>query len=154
MRHELTGPTLQRPARETPAPAVDAPSPLPEPVQDADGRWRWEAPGDAVALALSVRSRDEALADRALRLEARLDASGRRVLPKEHLRKLISAFALPCAACVDVFFGGVYWHPRDAGGCNWSVGIMSGCGDRDACMACVLEAKTELRRRFAIEDEA
>ena len=152
MLHELTAPTTAHAA-----PAADAPAPAaactpPEVVQDADGRWRWELAGRA--LALSFRSRDEALADRALRLDARLDATGRRILPKEHLRKLISAVALPCAACVDVFFGGVYWHPRDAGGCNWSVGIMNGAGDYDGCMDCVLEAKTELRRCFAIEDEA
>ena len=152
MRHELTGPTTQRAAHDDSEPATDASTAPTEVVQGADGQWRWEPPGGA--LALSFRSRDEALADRELRLAARLDATGRRILPKEHLRKLISAVALPCAACVDVFFGGVYWHPRDAGGCNWSAGIMNGAGDYDGCLACVLEAKSELRRRYAIEDEA
>ena len=150
MRHDRSESLALRPPN--PAAAIADLDAAPPVVQGADGRWRWES--DTLAARPGFRSRDEALADRALRHGAPVDATGRAVLPKEHLRKLISAFALPCAACVDVFFGGVYWHPRDAGGCNWSVGIMSGCGDRDACMACVLEAKTELRRRFAIEDEA
>ena len=124
----------------------------PEVAQGADGRWRWDDQG--VAAGLGFRSRDEALADRALRHSAALDTSGRAVLPKEHLRKLISAAAQSCAACVDVYFGGVYWHPRDAGGCNWSVGIMGGGGDHAGCLAGVLVVKDELRRRYAIADEA
>jgi hypothetical protein len=76
------------------------------------------------------------------------------VLSKDHLRKLISAIALPCKACVDVYFGGVYWYRRDAEGCNWGVAIMNGAGDHTACLDCVRAAKAELRHRYAIADEA
>lgn len=153
MRHERPGSDLLFPTGAQPAPGIASRVPPPPAVfQDAAGRWRWE-PADG-ALAPCFRSIDEALADRALRLSAPTDTTGRRVLPKEHLRKLISAVALPCPACADVYFGGVYWHRRDAGGCNWSVGIMNGDGDREACLAAVLVARTELRRRYAIADEA
>jgi len=137
---------------ELPVPRTPAAATAPEVAQSADGRWRWDDQG--IAAAAGFRSRDEALADRALRHAAPQEASGRAVLPKEHLRKLISAAAQSCAACADVYFGGVYWHPRDAGGCNWSVGIMGGSGDHAACLAGLLVVKDELRRRYAIADEA
>jgi hypothetical protein len=146
MRHERS----ENPASRPPGACAD--DALPEVVQGADGRWRWE-PVDA-APGLSFRDRDDAVADRTLRHRAPLDASGRGVLPKDHLRKLVSAIAQGCPGCADVYFGGVFWHPRDAGGCNWSVGIMSGPGDHAACRAGVLAAKAALRHRYAIADEA
>lgn len=123
--------------------------------QFENGRWGWataEASG-ADPLALLFRTRDDAIVDRALRQAAPIDDTGRRVLPREHLRKLVSVIAQVCAACNDVYFGGVYWHPRDAGGCNWSVSIMNGHGDHVACLAAVESACDELRRHYAIVDE-
>jgi hypothetical protein len=125
-------------------------------VQDDDGRWRWRA-GPAVGGSLSPLSfatPEEARADALLHSQAPRDASGRLVLPKDYLRRLVSALATACDACTDVYFGGVYWHPRDAGGANWNVAIMSGEGDRAACMAKVQEPCEALRRRFSVIDEA
>ncbi len=137
----------------------------PEIVQGRDGHWRWHVPpqsatGESVdALPtfrspLAFRTREEATADIALHASSTRDASGRQVMPKDYLRRLISALALPCDECADVYFGGVYWHRRDADGANWGVAIMNGAGDHDACSACVLAAKEDLRRRFSIVDEA
>jgi hypothetical protein len=121
-------------------------------VQGADGRWRWTTP--APGGLLSFGSRAEALADAALHANAPRDASGRQVMSKDYLRRLVSAIALPCAECEDVYFGGVYWHRRGADGANWGVAVMNGAGDHAGCLACVNEALEALRRRFAIVDEA
>jgi len=131
----------------------------PTATQDGDGRWRWHAPdGDPQPAGsprslMAFKSRAEALADFALHVGAPRDATGRRVMSKDYLRRMISAVALPCEACADVFFGGVYWHRRGADGANWGVAIMNGAGDYPGCTACVFEAKEDLRRRYAIVDE-
>ena len=75
-------------------------------------------------------------------------------MTRDYIRRMISAVALPCAACADVFFGGVYWHRRDADGANWGVAIMNGDGDHDGCLACVADTREELRRLYSIVDEA
>jgi hypothetical protein len=66
----------------------------------------------------------------------------------------VGPVALPCDACADVFFGGVYWHKRDSDGANWGVAIMNGTGDFDGCLECVAGAREELRRLYSIIDEA
>ena len=123
-----------------------------EVVQDADGRWRWTAP--APGGAISFKTKAEAFADAALHAGAPLDDTGRRVMSKDYLRHLVSAIAQPCAACADVYFGGVYWHRRGPDGANWGVAIMNGAGDHDGCLACVHAGREDLRRRYAIADEA
>lgn len=133
-------------------------------VRQADGRWRWHArtPQAANLLGmaldapsmLSFKSEMEAAADVAVHAEARRDATGRHVMTRDYLRRMVSAIALPCASCTDVFFGGVYWHPRDADGANWGVAIMNGAGDFDGCLECVASARAELRRLYSIVDEA
>jgi hypothetical protein len=123
-----------------------------EVVQGEDERWRWTAP--APGGVLSFKTRAEAFAAAALHAAAPCDATGRRVMSKDYLRRLISAVALPCSACADVYFGGVYWHRRGADGANWGVAIMSGAGDCDGCLACVHAGREALRRRYAIVDEA
>lgn len=121
-------------------------------VQDGEGRWRWEAP--AAGGVLSFASRAEALADAALHANALRDPTGRLVMSKDYLRRLVSAIVQPCATCADVYFGGIYWHRRDADGANWGVAVMNGDGDRAGCLACVQAGREELRRRFSIADEA
>jgi len=126
-------------------------------VQDAAGRWRWipRVPGAVGAPSLlAFKTAQEAADDAALHAGAALDATGRRVMSRDYLRRMISAIALPCAACADVYFGGVYWHRRDADGANWGVAIMNGAGDHAGCTACVHEGREDLRRRFSITDEA
>ena len=133
-------------------------------VRQADGRWRWHArtPQAAALLGTSVdassmlsfKSTMEAAADVAVHADATRDATGRQVMTRDYLRRMVSAIALPCHACADVFFGGVYWHRRDAAGANWGVAIMNGSGDFDGCLACVAGAREELRRLYSIVDEA
>ncbi len=120
--------------------------------QGEDARWRWVAP--APGGLLSFKTREEALADAALHAAAPRDATGRLVMGKDYLRRLVSAIALPCEACADVYFGGVYWHRRGPDGANWGVAIMNGAGDHAGCLACVHDAREALRRRYAIVDEA
>ena len=96
----------------------------------------------------------EAAADVAVHADAQRDATGRHVMTRAYVRRMISAIALPCASCADVFFGGVFWHPRDAAGANWGVAIMNGSGDFDGCLECVAAAREELRRLYSIVDEA
>jgi hypothetical protein len=74
-------------------------------------------------------------------------------MTRDYIRRMISAVALPCHACTDVFFGGVYWHKRDPAGANWGVAIMNGSGDFDGCLECVAEAREELRRLYSVVDE-
>jgi hypothetical protein len=133
-------------------------------VRQAGGRWRWHArtasAAERLGIALdapsmlSFKTPVEAAADVAVHAEARRDATGRQVMTRDYLRRMISAIALPCDACADVFFGGVYWHKRDAGGANWGVAIMNGSGDYDGCLACVSATREELRRLYSIIDEA
>jgi hypothetical protein len=132
-------------------------------VRQADGRWRWHArtPEAAELLGIAVdapsmlsfRTAMEAAADVAVHADAERDATGRHVMTRDYIRRMISAIALPCEACAEVFFGGVYWHPRDAAGANWGVAIMNGTGDFDGCLACVASAREELRRLYALVDE-
>jgi hypothetical protein len=133
-------------------------------VRQADGRWRWHArtaaAADLLGIAvdaasmLSFKTPMEAAADVAVHADAARDATGRQVMTRDYLRRMISAIALPCAACADVYFGGVYWHRRDASGANWGVAIMNGSGDFDGCLECVAGAREELRRLYSIVDEA
>ena len=110
-------------------------------IRQADGRWRWHA-------------RTQAAADVAVHADAERDATGRHVMTRDYIRRMISAIALPCDSCADVFFGGVFWHKRDAEGANWGVAIMNGTGDFDGCLECVAQAREELRRLYSIVDEA
>ena len=103
---------------------------------------------------LSFKSAMEAAADVAVHADAERDATGRHVMTRDYLRRMISAIALPCDSCADVFFGGVYWHKRDAAGANWGVAIMNGTGDFDGCLECVAGAREDLRRLYSIVDEA
>ena len=133
-------------------------------LRQADGRWRWHArTAEAAALLgtapdapsmLSFKTAMEAAADVAVHADAERDATGRHVMTREYIRRMISAIALPCASCADVYFGGVYWHKRDADGANWGVAIMNGTGDFDGCLECVASAREELRRLYSIVDEA
>ena len=133
-------------------------------VRQDDGRWRWIARTAAAAELLGLRvdtpsmlsfkNEFEASADVAVHADAPRDATGRHVMTRDYIRRMISAVALPCHACADVFFGGVYWHKRDAAGANWGVAIMNGSGDFDGCLECVAEAREELRRLYSIVDEA
>lgn len=133
-------------------------------LRQIDGRWRWHArtpdAADLLGIAkdapslLSFKSAMEAAADVAVHADAQRDATGRHVMTRDYLRRMISAIALPCDNCVDVFFGGVYWHRRDAAGANWGVAIMNGTGDFDGCLECVGAAREQLRRLYSIVDEA
>jgi len=132
-------------------------------LRQPDGRWRWHArtPQAATLLGtaldapsmLSFKTAMEAAADLAVHAQARRDATGRQVMTRDYIRRMISAIALPCTACADVFFGGVYWHRRDADGANWSVAIMKGGGDHEGCLECVATAREQLRRLYSIVDE-
>jgi hypothetical protein len=132
-------------------------------VRQTDGRWRWHArtaeAADLLAIAkdapsmLSFKTEMEAAADVAVHAHAERDATGRQVMTRDYLRRMISAIALPCASCADVYFGGVYWHQRDASGANWGVAIMDGSGDFDGCLECVASAREELRRLYSVVDE-
>jgi hypothetical protein len=132
-------------------------------VRQPDGRWRWHprTPEAADLLGsaldapsmLSFKTVMEAAADLAVHAGAERDATGRHVMTREYIRRMISAIALPCEACADVYFGGVYWHPRDASGANWGVAIMNGTGDFDGCLECVASQREALRRLYAIVDE-
>ena len=133
-------------------------------VRQPDGRWRWHArtpiAADLLGIAvdapsmLSFKTAMEAAADVAVHADAERDATGRQVMTRDYIRRMISAVALPCHACADVFFGGVYWHRRDADGANWGVAIMNGTGDFDGCLECVAEQREALRRLYSIVDEA
>ena len=133
-------------------------------VRQPDGRWRWHArtaqAADLLGIAvdvpsmLSFKSAMEAAAAVAVHADAERDATGRHVMTREYIRRMISAIALPCEACADVFFGGVFWHKRDADGANWGVAIMNGTGDFDGCLECVAGAREELRRLYSIVDGA
>lgn len=133
-------------------------------LRQADGRWRWHArtaeaahllgtQPDAPSM-LSFKTAMEAAADVAVHADAERDATGRHVMTRDYIRRMISAIALPCSSCADVYFGGVYWHKRDANGANWGVAIMNGSGDFDGCLECVAVAREQLRRLYAIVDEA
>lgn len=132
-------------------------------VRQHDGRWRWiartAAAAEVLGLAvdtpsmLSFKNEFEASADVAVHADAAYDATGRQVMTRDYLRRMISAIARPCDACADVYFGGVYWHQRDADGANWGVAIMNGEGDFDGCLECVAAAREDLRRRYSIVDE-
>ena len=132
-------------------------------VRQADGRWRWHArtpeAADLLATALdapsmlSFKTKFEAAADVAVHADAERDGTGRLVMTRDYIRRMISAVALPCAACADVYFGSVYWHRRDADGANWGVDIVNGAGDFDGCLECVAAAREELRRLYSIVDE-
>ena len=133
-------------------------------IRQADGRWRWHArtPTAAALLAIAVdapsmlsfKTAMEAAADVAVHAEADRDATGRHIMTRDYIRRMISAIALPCDSCADVFFGGVFWHKRDADGANWGVAIMNGTGDFDGCLECVAGAREDLRRLYSIADEA
>ena len=133
-------------------------------VRQPDGRWRWHArtPEAAELLAtalgapsmLSFKSTFEAAADIAVHADAVRDATGRLVMTRDYIRRMVSAIALPCDTCADVYFGSVYWHPRDGSGANWGVDIVNGTGDFDGCLDCVAAAREDLRRLYAIVDEA
>jgi len=132
-------------------------------VRQADGRWRWHArtpeAADLLATALdapsmlSFKTKFEAAADVAVHADAERDGTGRLVMTRDYIRRMISAVALPCAVCADVYFGSVYWHRRDADGANWGVDIVNGTGDFDGCLECVAAAREELRRLYSIVDE-
>lgn len=132
-------------------------------VRQPDGRWRWHArtpeAADLLATALdapsmlSFKSTFEAAADVAVHADAERDPTGRLVMTRDYIRRMISAIALPCDACADVYFGSVYWHRRDAAGANWGVDIVNGTGDFDGCLECVAIARDALRRLYAIVDE-
>lgn len=132
-------------------------------VRQADGRWRWHArtpeAADLLATALdapsmlSFKTTFEAAADVAVHADAERDGTGRLVMTRDYIRRMVSAIALPCAACADVYFGSVYWHRRDADGANWGVDIVNGTGDFDGCLECVAAAREELRRLYSIVDE-
>ena len=133
-------------------------------VQQEDGRWRWIVrtaqasarlglPVDTPSM-LSFRNEFEASADVAVHADAPRDASGRQVMTRDYLRRMISAVARTCPACADVYFGGVYWHRRDASGANWGVDVANGEGDYAACLASMAAAREDLRRRYSIADEA
>ena len=133
-------------------------------VRQPDGRWRWHArtPEAAELLAtepgapsmLSFKTTFEAAADVAVHADAERDATGRLVMTRDYIRRMVSAIALPCAACADVYFGSVYWHRRDGSGANWGVDIVNGSGDFDGCLDCVAAAREDLRRLYSIVDEA
>ncbi len=133
-------------------------------LRQPDGRWRWHArtaeAAELLGIAvdapsmLSFKTAMEAAADVAVHADAVRDATGRHVMTREYIRRMISAIALPCEACADVYFGGVYWHPRDANGANWGVAIMNGTGDFDGCLECVAGQREALRRLYSIVDEA
>lgn len=133
-------------------------------VRQDDGRWRWiprtQPAAELLGLAvdtpsmLSFKNEFEAAADVAVHADAAYDATGRQVMTRDYLRRMISAIARPFDSCTDVYFGGVYWHQRDADGANWGVAIMNGNGDFDGCLACVAAAREDLRRRYSIVDEA
>jgi hypothetical protein len=132
-------------------------------MRQPDGRWRWHArtPEAAHVLAtelgapsmLSFKTRFEAAADVAVHADAERDATGRLVMTRDYIRRMVSAIALPCAACADVYFGSVYWHRRDSNGANWGVDIVNGTGDFDGCLECVAVAREDLRRLYSIVDE-
>ena len=75
-------------------------------VRQADGRWRWHArtqtAADLLAIAkdapsmLSFKTEMEAAADVAVHAHAERDATGRQVMTRDYLRRMISAIALPC----------------------------------------------------------
>ena len=133
-------------------------------IRQSNGRWRWHARTETAAALLGIavdapsmlsfKTAMEAAADLAVHADAERDATGRHIMTRDYIRRMISAIALPCEACADVFFGGVYWHKRDADGANWGVAIMNGTGDFDGCLECVANAREELRRLYSIVDEA
>jgi hypothetical protein len=132
-------------------------------VRQPDGRWRWHArtPEAAELLAtavgapsmLSFKTTFEAAADVAVHADAERDDTGRLVMTRDYIRRMVSAIALPCAECADVYFGSVFWHPRDASGANWGVDIANGTGDFGGCLDCVAAAREDLRRLYAIVGE-
>ena len=132
-------------------------------VRQSDGRWRWHArtPEAADLLAielgapsmLSFKTKFEAAADVAVHADAERDGTGRLVMTRDYIRRMVSAIALPCAECADVYFGSVFWHRRDGDGANWGVDIVNGTGDFDGCLECVAIARADLRRLYSIVDE-
>ena len=132
-------------------------------VRQPDGRWRWHArtpeAADLLATALhapsmlSFKSTFEAAADVAVHADAERDRTGRLVMTRDYIRRMVSAIAMPCDECADVYFGSVYWHRRDGGGANWGVDIVNGTGDFAGCLECVATAREDLRRLYSIVDE-
>lgn len=59
----------------------------------------------------------------------------RKIKTKGYLEEKIKEVALTHAECAGVQFGGVYSHPADESGCNWSVSIVSGPEWTDCFMA-------------------
>jgi len=127
-------------------------------LQGDDGRWRWvgaEKNPKGFRLdagIVSFESKAEALDDLAAHQVASLDATGRLVLPKEHIQRLIRAAAQPCEACEATYFGRVYWHERDEMGCNWSVSTIQG-SNWSACFDALQPTAIQLRQAYSIPDE-
>ena len=128
-------------------------------TQDEHGRWRWvaghlgPASGRIAQGVVTFETKGEAEADFAIQANAPMDKAGRRVLEKEYLQRLIRAAAARCEECEDAYFGGVYWHQRDAAGCNWRVSTIGGA-DWKGCFDCIQPVAIQLRATFAIADEA
>jgi len=127
-------------------------------VQDEHGRWQWIAghlgpTGGRIAHGfVTFETKGEAEADFAILAKAPVDKAGRLTLEKDYLQRLIRAAAARCEECDHAYFGGVFWHERDASGCNWSVSTMGG-EDWKGCFDCVQPVAIQLRATFAIADE-
>lgn len=129
-------------------------------VQGENGRWEWVifavqddlTRGKLAISVISFPSRLDAQTDLQQHVTAPLDESGRGIRSKEEIRELIRLAATACDDCNDAYFGGVYWHERDASGCNWSISTING-QDWAGCMDCMRPAATRLRETYNIADE-
>ena len=127
-------------------------------IEEADGRWRWamhEPRPNGFWLDFGIvtfETKAEALEDMEMQLAAERDETGRLILPKQHIHRLIRALAQPCPDCEATYFGGVFWHERDEGGCNWSVSTMS-WSKWPACLEHIRDAALQLRAHYSIPDE-
>lgn len=127
-------------------------------VQDADLLWRWAMVSDQqrslttmeVSL-VAFPTRAEAHEDLQVQLAGRWDSRGHLQIPASHVQKLVRGVAWhrpECGGLVDV---AIVKHPRDATGCNWNIGPMSGLGC-EQCKAALIEEINVLRQWYSVPD--
>lgn len=76
----------------------------------------------------------------------------RRIESKETIEKLIAEETIQHADCVNVTWGGIYWHEADEYGCNWSISTING-QDWEACLNRLRPFIANLRATVNIPDE-
>ncbi|WP_061941920.1 hypothetical protein [Collimonas pratensis] len=100
--------------------------------QNADGRWQWFviganedfASGSFGGSLISFATKEAAETDFHQHATGERDTYGRVIRPKAEIQNLVRTAAEATPECADHEFGEVYWHERDASGCNWDIRVL------------------------------